>query len=185
MPCRSRGRRRARRTSAWCRRGRDAMPCARSTTQSYLMFCPILSTLASSSSGLSAASACSDRQLRDVAARRKSRPPPAPMAERNVAGLGPAPAPARRRRSSACIGSRLVGLGVEGDAALSARPGDPVFEAPQIGDRSRSSTRSIVRLRGCSRHATAASRRWPPLALALRGRLARRRCCAPGVAVDR
>ena len=91
----------ARRRSSWCRRsGASAMPWRASTSMSYLMLWPILSTAGSSSSGFSRASACCSGicgGARRRGARPRDRaalPAAAPMAERDVAGIA-------RRRSPA------------------------------------------------------------------------------------
>ena len=108
-PC---GRRRARRTSAWCRRsGAISMPCSAKTCQSNLMFWPILRT-----PGPRAAASAPRAPARSGSGRAPSPPPnrlPLPL-RRPAMGRAARSRPrsgasaSAKPHSSACIGSSAV-----------------------------------------------------------------------------
>ena len=108
------------------------MPCWANTTQSYLRFCPILRTDASSSNGLQNAQGLTDGTCFSVAFAEIEGTAGRPMSDRHVAGL----TRCHRHREANEFGLHRIEarrFNIEGEPAGCARLGDPPFEVGEIG----------------------------------------------------
>ena len=161
-PCRGRpGRRRARRTSAWCRRRRDVDAAPR---EDQPVVFHVLADLEDARVLQQRLQRCERLPLRNLVRRRawppartgRCRPRAAvAVAERHVAGLVVGDAPARSRTDAACIGSRLVVSVSTATTPASLRARDPGVEPRRACATVSYLLRSILLARAAARCAAA------------------------------